>query len=133
MAFARTYRQGVRIMLHERLPELLDPPRDAVRSGSNGPDPFPARRPAMHISETQDAVEVRAKLPGVACKDICVFLHAGRLTIHVARSSPNGKGDGCQALYRSFQLRQALDEDRATGTFQQGVLRLSLPKAEPLP
>ncbi len=125
-------------MLHERFTELPDPPRDAVRSESNGPDPFPALyRPAMQISETQDAVEVRAKLPGVACMDICVFLYAGRLTIHVARPSKSGTGngrqvqDGCSAIYRSFQLRQALDENKATGSFHQGVLRLSLPKAEP--
>lgn len=92
--------------------------------------------PALDIHETTDGLILEADLPGVPPDQLEVRVEDNVLYIHGKSRWPaleNGSvlyeelrpGD----FYRSFILSDKVDTERITADFDQGVLRLSLPKA----
>ena len=78
-----------------------------------------------------------ADMPGVNESEIEITLEKDRLTIHgpVADRAPEGYrpiySEFCIGDFeRTFVLSNEIDRDGIEATFKNGVLRLSLPKAE---
>lgn len=92
--------------------------------------------PAVDIFETPEALVLVADMPGVAGDAVTIDLKENLLTIHGQVSPPVGKqvilaqeyaiGD----YYREFQVGEIVDKDKIEATVKNGVLTLTLPKAE---
>ena len=93
----------------------------------------------VEVSETEAAIAVKASLPGVEPEDIDVSVQANSLTIKAeSKDEAEEKGKNYLrremsygSMQRSFALPAAVDPDRAEASFQNGVLRLTLPKVTP--
>ena len=94
--------------------------------------------PSVDISETDDAFEVRAELPGVVKDDVHISVKDNLLTLSGEKRQENV--DDAQNYrrverrYGSFQRRFTLPPEVATddikAEFNDGVLTLSIPKPE---
>lgn len=93
--------------------------------------------PAVDILENEEEIIVLADMPGVTSKSVDIDLRESVLTIQ-GRISPV-EGEKEVTVYREFDwgdyLRQftlsdAIDQEKITAKMDQGVLRLTLPKAE---
>ena len=92
----------------------------------------------LDIYMNEDALVVRAALPGVKPEDVEITVSGDVLTISGEfREDREQKGD--QYLFqelrrgrftRSVSLPGDIDRDAATAEFQDGLLRLTMPKAE---
>lgn len=94
--------------------------------------------PPVHIYETKDGYMLEAEMPGVNRTGLEVLLEGNELTIvgHRDGTLPAGSGS---VLYREsrsasfrrvFELDPAIDAQRITARVENGVLYLTLPKAE---
>jgi len=100
----------------------------------------PVRRtlkPRIDLVEAGDAIMLVADLPGVSEESIEITLEKDRLTIFgsMADRAPEGYRPVYSEFWhgdfqRSFILSDDIDRDNIEASFQNGVLRLSLPKAE---
>ena len=98
---------------------------------------------AVNMTETQDAITVRAEVPGFTEKEIEVAVDADRVVITGKKESSKEetKGKMVYAETQSNQLMRVVDlpagiqSDKASATIKNGALELLLPKAaqiEPL-
>ncbi|MDX5328264.1 MAG: Hsp20/alpha crystallin family protein [Marinobacter sp.] len=95
--------------------------------------------PAVDIKETADAFTVEAELPGMNKDDVKVTVHDGVLTIQGERKSEEETKDKklhrIERFYGSFMRRFTLpdnvDENSVKANFKDGLLTLSIQKAEP--
>jgi HSP20 family protein len=92
----------------------------------------------LDITEDEKAYHVKADLPGVKKEDIDVQIEGNQvsLTAEVVREKEEKKGEtlvhterfyGKQ--FRSFTLRDEIDDAKADAKFVNGVLELTLPKS----
>ncbi len=94
--------------------------------------------PPMDIEETDDAVIVRAELPGMSKDDIKISLSGDTLTISGERKQESEKKGKTyyriERAYGKFQrtvtLPTEVEGDKAKATYRAGVLELVLPKSE---
>lgn len=96
------------------------------------------RSPFVDIFETGDGLTVVAEMPGVAAEDVNVQVEKGVLTI--AGGGVASGPEGFQPIYegipasggffRAFALSDEIDRERATAKMKDGVLTVTLPKAE---
>ena len=95
-------------------------------------------QPLLDVYETDSTIEVSLDLPGVEKKDVEVNVSNGFLTISGERKNNAGestKGRIWQetsfgTFKRTFELSEAVVEDKIKAQFKNGVLKISLPKAE---
>jgi len=92
-------------------------------------------RPAVDIMETGDGLVIKADLPGVAKDQLDIGMDKGILTIQgQARRAPRGpyvyREFELLNYFRQFQLPDVIDQGTAKAEFKNGVLTLSLSKAE---
>jgi len=99
----------------------------------------PERRyvaPDVNIFETKDDYVLEAEMPGVSKEGLEITLEGNVLTIVGHRADPKPAGE---AVYREsrpldyrrvFELDPAIDGDKIGASVDQGVLTLTLPKAE---
>ena len=95
--------------------------------------------PAVDIKETPEAFMVEAELPGMSKDDVKVTVHDGVLTIQGERKSEEETKDKklhrIERFYGSFMRRFTLpdnvDENSVRANFKDGLLTLSIQKAEP--
>ena len=88
------------------------------------------------ISESDDALEVTAELPGMEEKEIDVTLSDGVLTIKGEKKAETEEKKKDYHLTerrygsfsRSFRVPGTVDQDKIKATFEKGILHLSLPK-----
>ena len=95
--------------------------------------------PATDIYETHDALILLANLPGVAEKDLNITLEKDVLTLEGKQTTPARPGyDLAYGEYdpvdfrRVFTLSTDVKRDAIEATLRDGVLKLVLPKVEPL-
>lgn len=95
------------------------------------------RRPRYDVMENQDAFVVRIHLPGVKKKDLQLSLEEGELYLNAptANAIPEGwkplRKETSSAEYRlALSLNVDVDETKIDAQMENGVLHLSLPKAE---
>ena len=101
---------------------------------SQGERPFVA--PEVNIFETKDEYVLEAEMPGVNKEGLEITLEGSVLTLagHRSDAEPTGEAvyrESRPADYRRvFELDPAIDGDRINARVEQGILRLTLPKAE---
>jgi HSP20 family protein len=106
-----------------------------IRPGALGDGPNPL---ALDVRSTEDAIIVEAALAGVKPEDVDISVLGDTLTIsgHSADERSTDEGGYSYreikrgAFSRSLTLPGGINADRATASFDNGLLRLSIPKAE---
>lgn len=98
----------------------------------------PSLRMRIDVTETPQAYEVEADLPGVKKDDIDVRVHGNVVQIDAEikrESRKTGNGDRLLrseryqgSISRSFSLAQDVDETKVKAQYDNGVLSLELPK-----
>lgn len=94
--------------------------------------------PRIDMHEEKDELVVRAELPGVSKDDIEISIEENTLTINAEKKGEEEKEgqsyytcERCFGLYhRHISLPVHVDVDKASSTFDAGVLEIRLPKAE---
>jgi HSP20 family protein len=93
--------------------------------------------PEVNIYETQEGYVLEADMPGVSKEGLEITLEGNELTL-VGRRQPVKTAEG-EPLYResnradfrrAFELDPAIDTTRISAAINQGVLVMTLPKAE---
>lgn len=96
-----------------------------------------AVRARMDVIDKGDRYEVLVDLPGVKKEDINVDIEGARVSITAEAKSQRETKDGERVLHterfaasyaRTFELPAEVSEDGAEAAFENGVLRLGLPK-----
>ena len=95
-------------------------------------------QPLLDVYETDSTIVASLDLPGVEKKDVEVSVSNGFLTISGERKNIYGEsGEGriwqetsFGTFKRTFELTEAVVEDKIKAQFKNGVLKISLPKAE---
>lgn len=91
----------------------------------------------VDVSETDQAFQIKADIPGVKKEDIKVSIEGGTVSIRAeVKSEKEEKTEGNMVRseryygeqYRSFSLPQDVDESKAEARYENGVLNLTLPK-----
>ena len=92
----------------------------------------PATRFPVDLYEDKDNTYVRAELPGVNRDDINVEMVDDYLTITAARKQPaaDGKSEESFSLTRSVGIADAVQADKVSAAYENGVLTVKLPKRE---
>ncbi|MCA9177671.1 MAG: Hsp20/alpha crystallin family protein [Planctomycetales bacterium] len=92
--------------------------------------------PPLDMSETENAISLRMDLPGVTAKDIDIQVSGNQLTITGERKEEKEvKNETFHRIERrsgkfsrSVLLPCEVQEDKIEATYQDGVLKVSLPK-----
>lgn len=99
-------------------------------------DPLPAQM-KVDVKDAGNAYTVDAEIPGVAREDIHVTIDGSVVTLRAEIKQQDAQREGERllrseryfgAVARSFQLPQDIDEAGAKAKYDNGVLRLTLPK-----
>jgi HSP20 family protein len=99
---------------------------------------FAESRLPLDITSTEDAITIEAALPGIHPEDVEITVHQDTLTIGVKEQEERETREG-ERVYRELRrstgsrtltLPSSLDIDRATAAFENGMLRLDIPRAE---
>jgi HSP20 family protein len=93
---------------------------------------------ALDVYATNDDLVVEANLPGVKPEEVEITVEGNALTIAGETRSSRKDDEGSTilseirrgAFTRTLALPAGLEPDRATATFEDGVLTLRIPKAE---
>ena len=97
-----------------------------------------ASLPAVELRENEKEFQLVAEVPGVAKENMKISCEDGLLTIHGERSGRN-LPKGARLIHRetisdtfarSFRLPAEVDETRISAQLADGILRISMPKAE---
>ena len=97
--------------------------------------------PASDVRETEEGFEIRVDLPGMKQKDVKVSVFGDTVTVRGERKSEkeekeekNGGWHRVERYHgvfeRSFNLGSELEAKQVKARYQDGVLELSVPKAE---
>jgi HSP20 family molecular chaperone IbpA len=123
-------------LFHPLIPAFT---RTPVRREASATDLGPTVKPLYEIKETDDAFGVTVHLPGVAKDGLELTVEEGRFRIVGRRTWK--QPESWTALYREsadvpYELvlshENAIDADKIHAEIRDGVLRVSLPKAEAL-
>ena len=121
------------LSLRREMDRLFDDFFGASMTGSAG---FGAAWPRIEVKEGDDALHVTAELPGLSEEDVELLLDEDRLTLRGEKKSEvEDKDRGyTERSYGRFERRVGLprgvERDKASATFQNGVLTITLPKSE---
>ena len=99
---------------------------------------FTGWSPALDLYQSSDNVIAVVELPGMRKEDIEIYLHDGTLTISGERKRENSRnGDKAErteryvgTFRRSIALPTRVDAGKVTATYVDGILTVTLPKAE---
>jgi len=94
--------------------------------------------PAVDIEETPETLRVIAELPGMKREDIQVEFENGMLTIRGTRTREEEKKEknfhrverSFGSFVRAFRLPATVDAEKIAATYEDGVLKLEMPKRE---
>jgi HSP20 family protein len=113
-----------------------------VRPGSGGwgfgPTGAESMALPLDVSTTNDELVIQATLPGVKPEDVDITIENGTLTIRGETTSERNEGEGDYLVReirrgtfsRSVSLPNGLEPDKASASFDNGMLTLRVPKAE---
>ena len=96
-----------------------------------------ALSPEVDISETDDAYEITAELPGISEQDIDVTLSDDTLTLSAEKKEEREEKEKNYYLsersygrfQRSFMLPADVNADKIATAYRQGVLTITVPKS----
>jgi len=105
---------------------------------NGGSDAFNAWAPALDLYEDKDNLVLRAEVPGMKKEDIDISLHENTITISGERRNEK-KYEGSETsreervfgrFTRTLQLPKQVDTGKVKASYKDGVLTVTLPKAE---
>ena len=121
--------------LRDELNSLFDLPVWASQNRQS--QLFTGWAPAVDLYQTNDNVVALVELPGMRKEDIEISLHDGMLTIAGERKTSISNGEKAErteryvgSFRRSITLPVAVDPNRVSANYRDGVLTITLPKAE---
>jgi HSP20 family protein len=98
---------------------------------------FSGWAPALDLYQNNDNVIAVVELPGMRKEDIEISLHDGMLSIAGERKTTPGEGDNAERterfsgkFRRSITLPTRVDAGKVTASYKDGILTVTLPKAE---
>jgi len=105
---------------------------------ASGESPFESRAPRVDVVDLADDLLVRAEMPGMGKDDIEVSVSDNTVTLKgsVRREQEADEGDYhrreifSSLVSRTVPLPCAVDGDRAKARLKDGMLEITLPKAE---
>ena len=95
--------------------------------------------PAINIKEDENGFEVEMSAPGLDKKDFEIELNNNVLTISSEKKVENETKEGqrftrrefsYQSFRRSFNLPDTVDNDKIEAKYENGILKLNIPKRE---
>ncbi len=94
--------------------------------------------PRVDVLDREDTVVVRAEMPGVAKKDLDISLGDDTVTLRGTVSKAHEKEEeeyyyketASSEFVRTVRLPTKVDGSKAKATYEDGIVRLELPKAE---
>jgi len=95
--------------------------------------------PSVNIKETDDNFEVEMAAPGMEKSDFKIEVNQGILSISSERRSENENPDdnrftkkefSYQSFCRSFSLPASVNSDRIAAKYDNGILKVTIPKRE---
>lgn len=93
--------------------------------------------PRTNLYDNGDAFEIRAEVPGLSKEDLNIRIQGNYLELGGARKSDAPEGckshrveRGAFSFTRSLTLPADVDVEKVDATLKDGILTLSLPKAE---
>jgi len=94
--------------------------------------------PAMNVWTNEDGAIVTAELPGVAPEDIDISVMNDTVTLTGCHNPEQVDGDvsyhrrerSCGRFSRSFQLPFQIDPEGVEAVYENGVLKVTLPRVE---
>ena len=92
----------------------------------------------LDVTTTDDALTIEAALPGIKPEDVDITVENGTVTISGRTADERTADEGSYVLQeirrgnfsRTVTLPTGLEPDKASATFEHGILRLEIPKAE---
>jgi HSP20 family protein len=95
-------------------------------------------RVPLDVRATSDALLVEASLPGMRPEDVDITIENGTLTIKAIDATERSTEDrgwlvreiSRGSVMRTVTLPSGLEADKADASFEHGILRLRIPKAE---
>ena len=92
----------------------------------------------VDVTEGENEVVIKASLPGLKPEDVDISLDANVLTIKGEAATSEDSESGRYvirerrwgAFNRSLSLPESLEGEKADATFEDGILTLTIPKAE---
>ncbi len=132
----RTSSLGELVSLRQAMDRLFEDSFVRPRGSGFGSE-FSGSLP-LDVTSTPDALLVEAALPGVRPEDVDITVEGGTLTIRADSNDEREEVEGETivkeirrgSMSRTVTLPSGLEADKATATFEHGVLRLTFPRAE---
>ena len=92
------------------------------------------RTPAAELTETEDALHLRLELPGMSREDVDIEVTANAVKV-IAECKTEHKEDTRSEFYygkyqRVIPLKARIQNTNVTAEYKDGILNLTLPKAE---
>ncbi len=123
--------------LQERMNQLFEDTSPAAR-GREGAKGGGFWSPAVDIYENEEAVVVKAELPGIPKDQVSVEVKDGVLTLRGERKFEKEVQEenyhrverSYGSFQRSFSLPSSVDAEKISASLTDGVLELRLPKRE---
>lgn len=114
----------------ETLRRQMDQIFDEIAVGNR--EPQITWKPAVELQDTEDAIILRAEIPGVQGKDLDIRVTREAVAISGDRSSARDRNFRTEFRYGKFQrviaLPVAVQNDQVQAEFKDGILILTLPK-----
>jgi HSP20 family protein len=122
----------------DRLSSLRDLLDSAFQLASSAPESTSGWVPALDVFEDEDRITVQVELAGMKKEDFDISLQDDMLTISGERKSESEKREGESfrsersfgAFSRSITLPSPVKAEEVKATYEDGVLTVTLPKAE---
>ena len=94
--------------------------------------------PAVDIYEEDKGITLKAELPGMKKEDVHVEIKDGLITLKGERKMETDEKKnnyhrierGYGSFLRSFTLPDAVDRDKIKANYKEGILEVTLPRAE---
>ena len=126
---------GEMLTLRQAMDRLFDDDFRPLRWLAGGPD-GPAL--PLDVTTTTESLTIEAALPGIKPEDVDITVENGTVTISGKTASERTAEEGAYVLQeirrgsfsRPVTLPTGLEADKARATFEHGILRLEIPKAE---
>jgi HSP20 family protein len=136
MSLLRRRSEGDVVSLRDAMNRLLEESWVRPFGLSEG---LAAQLPAVDMIDKEDEILVKATVPGMNAEDIEISTVGNTLTIKGEVKEEKEEGEEGKYIYRerrygtfnrSFTLPDEINTDEAEAEFEDGVLTLTLPKAE---
>ncbi len=104
-----------------------------IASGERNLRPMP-----LDVRTDADSLTIEASLPGIRPEDVDITIEGGTVTVSTSVEEERTEEEGSYlvreirrgAVTRSIALPEGLEADKASATFENGMLTLHIPRAE---